>query len=276
LAGNVYRAGAPVEREAEPAFKAEPITAAETAMATPEEAAPKRRWLPKGFIRARTVADPTKTEPVAAQPVSASAESPREVTIDDLAAALREAGEGGKRVAVISAAAGNGATRSAVALARALAKNARVVMVDLALEHPELASITLDPRAPGIADLVHGSASVGQIITRDRISRVQVVPAGRVGGEAGMIFMSERLSMAMDALSRAYDHIVIDAGASPYVPADRIAKLASCGVLVAGDATAEAVNTMRDHLANAGFSDIAVFTGTAPALDAESVGSVAA
>ena len=141
---------------------------------------------------------------------------------------------------------------------------------------PELASITLDPRAPGIADLVRGTASFGQIITRDRISRVQVVPAGRVGTEAAMVFMSERLNIAMDALSRSYDHVVIDAGAAPYVPADRIARLASCAVLVAGNVTEEAANTTRDHLANAGFSDIALFTGTAPALDAESIGSVAA
>ena len=59
-------------------------------------------------------------------------------------------------------------------------------------------------------------------------------------------------------------------------PADRIARLASCGVLVAGNVTAEAASTMRDHLANAGFSDIALFTGTAPALDDEGIGSVAA
>ena len=218
-----------------------------------------------------------KVEPVAAAEASSAPSEPaRDITIDDLATALREAGEGGKRVAVISAAPGNGAARTAVALARALAKDARVVVVDLALEHPELASITLDPRAPGIADLVRGTASFGQIITRDRISRVQVVPAGRVGTEAAMIFMSERLNIAMDALSRSYDHVVIDAGAAPYVPADRIARLASCGVLVAGNVTEEAANTTRDHLANAGFSDIALFTGTAPALDAESIGSVAA
>ena len=144
------------------------------------------------------------------------------------------------------------------------------------MEHPELAAITLDPRTPGIADLVRGTASFGQIITRDRISRVQVVPAGRVGSDAAMIFMSERLNIAMDALSRTYDHVVIDAGAAPYAPADRIARLASCGVLVAGDLTEEAAKTMCGHLANAGFSDIAVFTGTAPALDAQSIGSAAA
>jgi succinoglycan biosynthesis transport protein ExoP len=274
LAGNVYRTGAPVEPAAEPV----PAVAEERAPKR-EEAAPKRRWLPKGFIRAKAVQDAVKAEPVVGQtapPAPASAEAAKDISIDDLALALREAGEGGKRVAVIGAAPGNGAMLTAVALSRALAKQSRVVMVDLALENPELASITLDPRVPGIADLVRGTASFGQIITRDRISRVQVVPAGRVGSDAAMIFMSERLSIAMDALSRAYDHVVIDAGAAPYAPADRIARLASCGVLVAGDAAQEAGNAMRDHLANAGFSDIAVFTGTAPALDAESIGSVAA
>jgi len=272
LAGNVYRAGTPVGPPAEPV-----PAVAEEPMPKRHEPAPKRRWLPKGFIRAKAADDPVKVEPVAAAEASSAPSGPaREITIDDLATALREAGEGGKRVAVVSAAPGNGAARTAVALARALAKDARVVVVDLALEHPELASITLDPRAPGIADLVRGTASFGQIITRDRISRVQIVPAGRVGTEAAMIFMSERLNIAMDALSRSYDHVVIDAGASPYVPADRIARLASCGVLVAGNVTEEAANATRDHLANAGFSDIALFRGTAPALDTESIGSVAA
>jgi len=267
LAGNVYRAGVPVAPEAE-------VAAAPVA-----EASPKRRWFPKGFMRTKSAQEPVKAEPVVTPPAASAAaatEPASDVTIDFLASALREAGEAGRRVAVIGAAAGNGATLTAVALARTLSQNARVVMVDLALERPELASITLDPRAPGIADLVRGTASFGQIITRDRISRVQVVPAGRVGSDAAMIFMSERLSIAMDALSRTYDHIVIDAGAAPYVPADRIARLAPCGVLVAGAASHDSVNATRDNLANAGFADIAVFDGTASALESESIGSVAA
>ena len=88
--------------------------------------------------------------------------------------------------------------------------------------------------------------------------------------------MSERLNIAIDALSRTYDHVVIDAGAAPHVPAERIARLAPCGVLVASGLAEANANAMRDHLANAGFSDIAVFTGTLPTLDAESMGSVAA
>ena len=166
---------------------------------------------------------------------------------------------------------------TAVALARALAQDARVVLVDLALERPKLASITHDPRAPGIADLVRGTASFGQIITRDRFSRVQVV-AGRPGRDRGRDDLHVRAAEHRDR--RAVAHPTIMSSSMRvrrrYVPADRIARLAPCGVLVAGNVTEEAANATRDHLANAGFSDIALFTGTAPALDTESIGSVAA
>jgi exopolysaccharide transport family protein len=261
LAGNVYR-GAPVTEAA-----AEPV------MMEAAEPVAKRRWLPKGFIRAKAVPQAGIASP---PPVAAAAPPANELTIADLAHALREAGDAGKRIAVIGAAPGIGTTLTAVALARTLAHDARVVLVELSLERPHLAAITLDPRAPGVADLVRGTASFGQIITRDRASRVQVVSAGRVGADAATVYMSERLNIAIDALSRTYDHVVIDAGAAPHVPAERIARLAPCGVLVASGLAEANANAMRDHLANAGFSDIAVFTGAPPTLDAESMGSVAA
>ena len=150
-----------------------------------------------------------------------------------MARALREAGETGRRIAVVGAAANIGTTQTAVALARALARDARVILIDLSLEQPNLAAISTDPRAPGIADLARGTASFGQIITRDRFSRVQLIAAGRVGADAAAVYKSERLAVGIDALSRAYDHLVIDAGAATGSPAERIARLAPCGVLVA-------------------------------------------
>ncbi len=115
---------------------------------------------------------------------AASAPAASELTIADIALALREAGDAGKRIAVLGAAAGIGTTTTAVALARALARNARVDPGRSFARPPELAAITTDPRAPGITDLVRGTASFGQIITRDRLSRVQVISAGRPGATA--------------------------------------------------------------------------------------------
>ncbi len=88
--------------------------------------------------------------------------------------------------------------------------------------------------------------------------------------------MSERLAIAIDALSRAYDHVVIDAGAAQNVPAERMARLAPCGVLVTSGLSAANADVVRDHLVKAGFTDMAVFAGPAPALDADSKRGVAA
>ena len=67
-----------------------------------------------------------------------------------------------------------------------------------------------------------------------------MIAAGRVGADAAAVYGSERLRIGIEALSRAYDHLVIDAGALPNAPADRIARLAPCGVLVAsGQAAAQ-------------------------------------
>jgi Mrp family chromosome partitioning ATPase len=262
LAGNVYRGGRVV---VEPTVEAvaEPVI-------TPVA---KRSWLPKGLIRAKA-ASQAPVEP----PMETIARAPaaNELTVTDIAQALRQAGEGGKRIAVVGAAAGIGTTMTAVAIARALARDSRVILIDLSLDRPTLAAITADPSAPGISDLVRGTASFAQIITRDRFSRVQVIPAGRAGLDAAAVLGSERLIIAFDALARTYDHIVIDASVAPHAMGVRIARLAPCAVLVATGLAASKSDAIRDHLVTAGFSDIAVFTGTAPALNPENETGVAA
>jgi polysaccharide biosynthesis transport protein len=266
LAGNVYRGGRVI---VEPTAEA----VAEPVIAPVEAPAAKRSWLPKGLIRAKA-APQAPVEP----PMETAAPAPaaNELTVTDIAQALRQAGEGGKRIAVLGAAAGIGTTMTAVAIARELARDSRVILIDLSLDRPKLAAITADPRAPGISDLVRGTASFSQIITRDRFSRVQVIPAGRAGLDAAAVLGSDRLVIAFDALARTYDHIVIDASVAPHAMDARIARLAPCAVLVASGLSASKSDAIRDHLANAGFSDIAVFTGTAPALDPENETGVAA
>jgi succinoglycan biosynthesis transport protein ExoP len=278
LAGNVYRAeGVPVAEPIEPMLmQSEPA-----APATPAGPKAKRRWLPAALSKAGPAAPPVEAiEPVEAAPAPPPAAeretASSDITIADIALAVQESGDMGKRIAVLGASANVGTSSTAVALARALARSARVVLIDLSLDRPNLAAITMDPTAPGIADLVGGSATFAQIITRDPSSRAQVVPAGRVGLDAASIYRSDRLAVAVDALSRTYDHVIIDAGAAPGVPADRIARLAPCAVMVAGGVAAASADAVRAHLAAAGFEDIAVFDGTAPAIDAGNAREVAA
>ena len=123
---------------------------------------------------------------------------------------------------------------------------------------------------------MRGTASFGQIITRDRFSRVQVIAAGRVGADAAAVVLSERLRIGIEALSRAYDHVIIDAGARRMSRpiASRALRPAACWSRAA--ARPRKADAVRDLLGNAGFSDIAVFAGTPPALDAEAARGVAA
>ena len=277
LAGNVYRPAAetitqaPVQAQVPAAPPAETVLVAPAASAAPAAPVAKRSWMP-GFARKPKPA----IEPGAAavqQPAPAPTAEPG-MTVADMAQALREAGATGKRIAVVGAEPDAGTSMTAIALARVLARDARVILVDLSLERPSLAAITADPRAPGIAELARGAASFGQVITRDRFSRAQVIPAGRVGADAAAIYQSERIAIGIDALARAYDHVIIDAGATS--PLAHIARFAPCAVLIAGKVAADKVDAARGALANGGFSDIAVFTGTPPAPEADEMRGVAA
>jgi polysaccharide biosynthesis transport protein len=153
---------------------------------------------------------------------------------------------------------------TAITLARSLATQARVVLVDLAFGAPGLAIIASDPAAPGLAELVQGAASFGEIITRDRYSRVHLVTVGREPPDAASIMGSRRLSIALEALARSYDHVVIDAGVVEDAALERLAMLAPRAVLVAPGLDDPATALARERLLKAGFANVSVLVG-APA-----------
>ncbi len=64
-----------------------------------------------------------------------------------------------------------------------------------------------------------GEASFAQIITRDRLSRGHLVGAGRAGSDRALL-QSPRLTLAIDALLRVYDHVLLDAGTASDLPAE--------------------------------------------------------
>ena len=82
-----------------------------------------------------------------------------------------------------------------------------------------LQAVSVDPVAPGIAELMQGAASFSQVITRDRLSRVHLVTAGRPGFDRSLL-QSPRLALAIDALLRVYDHVLLNAGLASDLPAE--------------------------------------------------------
>ena len=183
-------------------------------------------------------------------------------TIEEFARSLPHAGEAGRRIVLFGSERNVGTTMTAITLARALAKNAgRVVLIDLALGAPNLSVISSDPGAPGIADIVRGAATVSQIITRDRLSRVHLVAAGSGTDNISAILSSSRLSIAIEALARAYEYMIIDAGAVPAVGLDRFVRLAPKAVLVAADPDSAAARAAQQRLHEAGFADVTLLAG---------------
>jgi len=186
-------------------------------------------------------------------------------TIEQIVVNLRQAGDAGRRVTVVGVMRNVGTTYAAITLARALASEATVVLVDLAFGAPNISVISTDPSAPGIAELVHGTASFGDIITKDQYSNVHLVATGNVGNDAAALTASSMLATLIEALGRSYDHVVIDAGSAADAAVERFAPLATRAVLVAADPTDPATQSARQRLMTAGFTDVGLFAGASQA-----------
>jgi Mrp family chromosome partitioning ATPase len=199
---------------------------------------------------------------IARRPAGNHAPAAASQAVEELARELRDGGETNRRITVIGAGRNVGTSTAAIALARELARQGRVVLIDLALGAPNLAAIAADPSGLGITDLINGSASFGQIITRDRHSRVHLVVAGRTPIDTHAAMASQQLLLTLEALGRSYDHVVVDAGALADAAPERLALLAPCAVLVAGEPDHAVV--AQELLTRAGFVGVSVLAGAAP------------
>lgn len=184
--------------------------------------------------------------------------------VDDVAAALYRAGENGRRVAIFGAGRNVGTTYTAIALARALSAQASVVLVDLAVMSPNLAVISSNPNAPGLAELLSGNASFGDIITTDQYSNVHIIGTGEVGGDGMALLESGELATAIDALAQSYQFVVIDAGSATETPAEYLAAVASYAVLVTPETAVQAAQGLFQHIHAAGIPSAVMMASGAP------------
>lgn len=176
-----------------------------------------------------------------------------------LADSLRAAGAAAKKVTVLGTASGDAITLSTLTLARHLAREARVVVVDLAASSPTIAAIAVDASAPGLAELMQGEASFAQVITRDKLSRLHLFKAGRPGFDRSLL-QSPRVTLAIDALLRAYDHVLIDAGGASDLPAELLTANARAVVVPDASMTAEARALTCEQLRAVGFSEVTMLS----------------
>jgi succinoglycan biosynthesis transport protein ExoP len=201
-------------------------------------------------------------EPVAAAPAVAVRDTHPDLMagvseIERLAQQFRAAGAAARKITILGTGQPDKIALTALTLARLLARSAKVVLVDLSANSPELKAVSNDPMAPGLAELMLGEASFGQVITRDRMSAVHMVSTGRAGADRALL-QSPRLSMALDALLRVYDHVLLDAGTAADLPAGLLTSQARAVVMPDMSMTADARALMAEQLKAVGFAEVAM------------------
>ena len=195
--------------------------------------------------------------PPAAEPQATLAAELSE--IERLADMLCGAGQSAHKVTILGTAPGESVTLTALTLARLMARRGRVVVIDLAASSSTIPAVSVDPSAPGLAELMQGEVSFAQIITRDRLSRVQLVNAGRPGFDRTQL-QSPRLMLAIDALLRVYDHVLLDAGTASDLPAELLTANACAVVVPDASMPEDARAAMSEQLKAVGFSDVTMLS----------------
>jgi polysaccharide biosynthesis transport protein len=179
--------------------------------------------------------------------------------IEQLADDLRRAGTAARKVTILGTASGEGITLTALALARRMARDSRVVLIDLAAASPTISAVSVDANVAGLAELMRGEATFSQVITKDRLSRVHLVNAGRPGFDRTLL-QSPRLALAIDALVRVYDHVLLDAGAASDLPAELLTTNARAVVVPEPSMEEEARTLMCEQLRAVGFSEVTMLS----------------
>jgi len=118
---------------------------------------------------------------------------------------------------------------------------------------------------------VRGTASFGHVIGKDKLSRLHLVQHGRDDLPFSTLVNSQHFRVMMEALARAYTHVIVDSGHHG-VDCFHLAELAPRCVLVAPQDLPRETDAAYQMLAGAGFADITVMGGAG--VDAQ--GAVAA
>ena len=145
-----------------------------------------------------------------AAPARRHVEDDGAISVATLADRLARIGpkEGGALTALIAGEVSGRAAGLALALGRRLAERGRAALVDLG-DLPQPDEVGLEDEgedgAIGLAELLDGRASFAEALHRDRLSALDVIPAG-----VGAVSI-EPLGEALAALAASYDFVVMHA-----------------------------------------------------------------
>jgi Mrp family chromosome partitioning ATPase len=196
--------------------------------------------------------------------------------VEDFAHHLHGEGVPNSQIAIFGAEPHLDRTGLAIQFSRALAREARVVLVGLGSGDAAITEIAAEPYAAGLAELVAGTASFGDIITRDRFSGLNLILSGRAPATRGALLKETSLAQTFEALSGAYAHVVIDAGVLGAGAAEAIAAFAPHAILLVENVADEGVAQAHQRLLQAGFHHVTIFIAGPPNVSAASDDATAA
>jgi polysaccharide biosynthesis transport protein len=232
-----------------------------------------------GPVRERLAAEIAiaETEPVLRQQTpevrdQARSDAHTELTeIEQLASDIRSGSAAMRKITLLGTASPESIISTALMLARLLARGATVVVVDLSAASPAIAAVSVDPAASGLAELMLDKASFSQVITKDQLSRVHLVGAGRPGFDRALL-QSPRLTLAIDALLRVYDYALLVAGGAYELPAELLTAHARAVVVPDASMDLDARRRMCDHLKVVGFTEVTTLSKPSQYSDALNMG----
>ncbi|MGX5666359.1 chain-length determining protein [Rhizobium daejeonense] len=169
-------------------------------------------------------------------------------------------------VALVLSPSGDEGSTATVMLAREVAERGlKVVLIDMTGSACPTWLMASRRDLPGITDLLCGTAPFFEAIHPDRLSDADIVPQGNADIRQAMRG-ADRLSMITDALSEAYDLVLVECG-----PADvqGIARLSRSSeqeiILSAPEPDMEELARIMEAFEKVGYTDLVLMTGKATA-----------
>jgi Mrp family chromosome partitioning ATPase len=192
---------------------------------------------PQTWVAASSVVE---SEPKAESDVMVKmAPRPRNAASRALVERIAAARAGGGAKVLVASAAESASACASLALARAMAREGRAILVQIDHADASLADALasadgrdeFEEAQPGLAQLLHGEASFAEAIYRDGASRLHIIQSGgTVSDESG------DLDLILDALQSTYDFVLVASGWNS--EAARISADADLTVIFAEDGTA--------------------------------------
>ncbi|WP_417423960.1 GumC family protein [Hoeflea sp.] len=168
-------------------------------------------------------------------------------------------------VAVCVSPEGDQGSASAVMLARTIAgEGLQTLLIDLTGSACPTELMAESLRLPGLTDLMCGEIAIADSIHPDRLSSAHIIPRGNANARRAMRAI-DRLPMVIDALTEAYDIVIVECGAADAAAIARIAR-ADTGEIVLSILHSDeaAVTKLLADFHEHGFEDVLLMTPGGP------------